>query len=96
MSLEDTNDVRDIDRHDFRSVLLHPMLYNANRDMNGMQKRPSSCLKLTTAISYKRSKLYTVLLRPQKTKDAKLVLVKKGLAFVQQKLKEGSNKRIGT
>ena len=28
---DDDNDVRDIGKHDFRSVLLHPMLADANR-----------------------------------------------------------------
>ena len=31
LSREDDDDVRDIGKHDFRSVLLHPMLSNANR-----------------------------------------------------------------
>ena len=30
LSREDDDDVRDIAKHDFRSVLLHPMLSNAN------------------------------------------------------------------
>jgi len=28
---DDDNEVREIGKHDFRSVLLHPMLANANR-----------------------------------------------------------------
>ena len=28
---DDDNDVKEIGKHDFRSVLLHPMLANANR-----------------------------------------------------------------
>ena len=31
LSRENDDDVRDIGKHDFRSVLLHPMLSNANR-----------------------------------------------------------------
>ena len=31
LSREDDDDVRDIGKHDFRSVLIHPMLSNANR-----------------------------------------------------------------
>ena len=31
LSREDDDDVRDIGKHDFRSVLVHPMLSNANR-----------------------------------------------------------------
>ena len=30
-SQEDDDDVRDIGKHNLRSVLLHPMLFNANR-----------------------------------------------------------------
>ena len=33
LSREDDDDVRDIGKHDFRSVLLHPMLSNANRQL---------------------------------------------------------------
>ena len=31
LSRADDDDVRDIGKHDFRSVQLHPMLFNANR-----------------------------------------------------------------
>ena len=36
-SRDDDDDVRDIGKHDFRSVLLHPMLSNANRQVTANQ-----------------------------------------------------------
>ena len=41
-SREDDDDVRDIRKHDFRSVLLHPMLSNANRSILEVTTPPSA------------------------------------------------------
>ena len=34
LSRGDEDDIRDIGKHDFRAVLLYPMLSNANRERN--------------------------------------------------------------
>ena len=42
LSREDDDDVRDIGKHDFRSVALHPMLSNANRPIKRVVQGKSS------------------------------------------------------
>ena len=42
LSREDDDDVRDIGKHDFRSVVLHPMLSNANPPIKPVVQGKSS------------------------------------------------------
>ena len=46
LSREDDDDVREIGKRDFRSVLLHPMISNANLTPNCQGTRGTSAIRL--------------------------------------------------